>query len=196
VVLDLIANYDVDGIHMDDYFYPYRVAGQQINDQQAYQQYGKGFTNIDDWRRDNVNTLIKMLNDSIHQHNPRMKFGISPFSIWANKTQLAEGSDTHGGDSYFALYADSRRWVQEGWVDYINPQLYRPIDDKLVPFKTMIDWWGNNAYGRHLYIGQAPYRIIENKLPGFGCRANYRRKYNTCVKMQGCRAAYILVQTR
>jgi uncharacterized lipoprotein YddW (UPF0748 family) len=167
VVLDMITNYDIDGIHMDDYFYPYHVAGQQINDQQAYQQYGKGFTNIDDWRRDNVNTLIKMLNDSIHQHNPRMKFGISPFSIWANKTQLADGSDTHGSDSYFALYADSRKWVQEGWVDYINPQLYRPIDDKLVPFKTMIDWWGNNAYGRHLYIGQAPYRIIENKLPGF-----------------------------
>jgi uncharacterized lipoprotein YddW (UPF0748 family) len=167
VVMDIIDNYDVDAIHMDDYFYPYKVAGQQINDLEAYQKYGSGFTNIDDWRRDNVNTLIKMLNDSIHQHNPRMKFGISPFSIWANKSQLADGSETNGSNSYFALYADSRKWVQEGWVDYINPQLYRPIDDKLVPFKTMVDWWGNNSYGRHVYIGQATYRIIENKLPGF-----------------------------
>ncbi|MDN3582197.1 glycoside hydrolase family 10 protein [Mucilaginibacter flavus] len=167
VVLDVVDNYDIDGVHMDDYFYPYHVAGQQLSDQLTYAKYGAGFSDIKDWRRDNVNRLVKALGDSIHAHNPRLKYGMSPFSIWANKYQNPEGSDTHGGDSYYELYADSRKWVQEGWVDYINPQLYRPLNDKLVAFNIMIDWWANQVNNRHIYIGQAPYRIIENKLPAF-----------------------------
>ncbi|MDN5288897.1 MAG: putative lipoprotein YddW, family [Mucilaginibacter sp.] len=167
VVLDVVDHYDVDGIHMDDYFYPYHIAGQQINDAQTFKKYGSGFSDINDWRRNNVNLLVKMLNDSIHQHNPRIKFGMSPSGIWANKYQNPEGSDTRGGDSYYELYADSKKWVQEGWVDYINPQLYRPLNDRIVSFNVMVDWWSLHTYGRHLYIGQAPYRILENKLPGF-----------------------------
>jgi len=167
VILDVVDNYDVDGIHMDDYFYPYRIAGQTINDQMAFQKYNAGITNIDNWRRNNVNLLIKMLGDSIHQHKPRIKFGMSPLGVWANKKQHKDGSDSYGGNSYFEQYADSRKWVKEGWIDYINPQLYRPLNDNLVAFNKMVDWWSYNTYGKHLYIGQAPYRIIENKLPGF-----------------------------
>jgi len=163
VILDVVDNYDIDGVHMDDYFYPYQIAGQKINDSATYQQYGSGFSDIRDWRRNNVDLLIKMLSDSIHKHKPRVKFGISPFGIWANKSQNADGSDTHGGDSYYELYADSRKWIKEGWLDYINPQLYWPINDRLAPFEKLLPWWSDNTYNRHLYIGQAAYRINERK---------------------------------
>lgn len=167
VILDVVDHYDVDGIHMDDYFYPYRIAGQTIGDLNTFKLYGKGIAKIDDWRRNNVNLLIKMLGDSIHKHKPKMKFGMSPLGVWANKSQNQYGSATRGGNSYYEQYADSRKWIKEGWIDYINPQLYRPLYDNLVAFNTMVDWWSYNTYGRHLYIGQAPYRIIENKVPGF-----------------------------
>ncbi|MGF7078751.1 glycoside hydrolase family 10 protein [Mucilaginibacter sp. UYCu711] len=167
VILNVVDNYDIDGVHMDDYFYPYAIAGQKINDAAAYQQYGSGFSDIRDWRRDNVNKLIKMLTDSIHKHNPRMKFGVSPFGIWANKSQNPEGSDTHGGDTYYELYADARKWIKEGWVDYINPQLYRPIGDRLMAYDKLVLWWSDNTYNRHLYIGHAAYRVNEHQLPAF-----------------------------
>ncbi|MDB4924834.1 family 10 glycosylhydrolase [Mucilaginibacter sp.] len=161
VILNVVDNYDVDGIHMDDYFYPYQIAGQKINDSATFKQYGGDFQDIKDWRRDNVNKLIKMLSDSIHKHKPHMKFGVSPFGIWANKAQNPEGSDTHGGDSNYELYADSRKWIKEGWVDYINPQMYWPIHYRLAAFENLLSWWSNNTYNRHLYVGQAAYRINE-----------------------------------
>ncbi|QKJ32376.1 family 10 glycosylhydrolase [Mucilaginibacter mali] len=167
VILNVVDNYDIDGVHMDDYFYPYRVAGQKIGDADAFKKYGGDFTNIDDWRRNNVNLLIKALGDSIHKHKPFMKYGISPMGIWANKSQNPEGSDTHGGDSYYELYADSRKWIKEGWVDYINPQLYWTFKYRLAAFETLLDWWSDNTYGRHLYIGMAAYRINERLSPGF-----------------------------
>jgi uncharacterized lipoprotein YddW (UPF0748 family) len=167
VILDVVDNYDIDGVHMDDYFYPYQIAGQHINDAETYKQYGGDFSDIRDWRRNNVDLLIKMLSDSIHKHKPRVKFGISPMGIWANKYQNPEGSDTHGGSSYYELFADARKWVKEGWVDYINPQIYWPIYDRSAAFNTLVDWWSNNTYNRHLYIGQAAYRINERKVNAF-----------------------------
>jgi uncharacterized lipoprotein YddW (UPF0748 family) len=167
VILDVVDNYDIDGVHMDDYFYPYAIAGQRINDDDAYKQYGGDFDNIKDWRRNNVDLLIKQLSDSIHVHKPRMKFGISPFGIWANKAQNAEGSDTRGGDSYYGQFADSRKWIREGWIDYINPQLYWPRGYNLAAFEKLLDWWSNNTYNHHLYVGQAPYRIEEKKVSNF-----------------------------
>lgn len=163
VVLDVVDNYDIDGVHMDDYFYPYKIDGQHLNDADAFKQYGAGFDDIKDWRRNNVDLLIKALGDSIHKHKPHMKFGISPFGVWANKYQNPEGSDTHGGDSYYELYADSRKWIKEGWIDYINPQLYWPIGDRRCPFQNLIKWWSDNTYNRHLYVGMAAYRINERK---------------------------------
>ncbi|TSD64984.1 family 10 glycosylhydrolase [Inquilinus sp. KBS0705] len=167
VILDVVKNYDVDGIHMDDYFYPYLIDGQKVNDQAAFEQYGEGFDNIKDWRRSNVDTLIKMLGDSIHKVKPRMKFGISPFGIWANKAQNEEGSETAGGSSYYENYADSRQWVQQGWIDYINPQIYWHIGYRLAAFEKLLDWWSNNTYNRHLYIGQGPYRYYEQRSPAY-----------------------------
>jgi uncharacterized lipoprotein YddW (UPF0748 family) len=163
VILDVVDNYDIDGVHMDDYFYPYSIDGQHINDAETFKTYGNGYDDIKDWRRHNVDTLIKMLSDSIHKHKPRVKFGISPFGIWANTYQNPEGSDTHGGSSYYELFADSRKWVKEGWVDYINPQLYWPIGNNPAAFDKLLDWWSDNTYNKHLYIGMAAYRINERK---------------------------------
>ena len=167
VFLDVVDNYDIDGVHMDDYFYPYKIDGQHINDAQTFKDYGTGYTNINDWRRHNVDTLVEMLSDSIHKHKPHMKFGISPFGVWANQYQNPDGSDTHGGSSYYELFADSRKWIEEGWVDYINPQIYWPIGDRSVPFDKLLDWWSDNTYDRHLYVGMAAYRINERRLTKF-----------------------------
>jgi len=163
IILNVVDNYDIDGVHMDDYFYPYAIPGQRINDIETFNKYNNGITNIEDWRRDNVNRLIRMLADSIHDHNPRMKFGISPFGIWKNKRQDPEGSISRGGDSYYELYADSRKWVKEGWVDYIVPQIYWPFGNPPAAFENLVDWWSNNTFGRQLYIGQAAYRIGEQR---------------------------------
>lgn len=167
VILNVVDNYDIDGVHMDDYFYPYQIAGQRINDSATFHQFGGDFTDINDWRRNNVNQLIKMLSDSIHKHKPHMKFGISPSGIWANKSQTPDGSDTHGGDSYYELFADSRKWMKEGWLDYIVPQIYWPEGYAAANFNTLVDWWSDNTYNRHLYIGQAAYRINERKVAAF-----------------------------
>jgi uncharacterized lipoprotein YddW (UPF0748 family) len=168
VILDVVKNYDVDGIHMDDYFYPYPVAGQRINDQATYEQYGRSrFADIRDWRRNNVDTLIHMLTDSIHKYKPFVKFGISPFGIWKNASQGAEGSATNGGSSYYEQYADTRKWMQQGWLDYINPQIYWPFGNRAAAFEKLTDWWSNNTYNRHLYLGQAAYRVNEPRNIGF-----------------------------
>lgn len=167
VILNVVDNYDIDGVHMDDYFYPYAISGQKINDSASYAKYGGEFKDIRDWRRNNVDQLIKMIADSVHKHNPRIKFGISPFGIWANKSQNAEGSDTRGGDSYYGQFADSRKWIREGWLDYINPQLYWQIGYRLAAFNTLVDWWSNYTNNHHLYIGQAPYRMAEKASVAF-----------------------------
>ncbi|MBS1530994.1 MAG: family 10 glycosylhydrolase [Bacteroidetes bacterium] len=161
VILHVVDNYDIDGVHMDDYFYPYSIPGQHINDAQTFKDYGGDFTDINDWRRNNVDLLIQALSDSIHAHKPYIKFGIAPFGIWKNARQDPEGSQTRGGDSYYELYADTRKWLQEGWIDYVAPQLYWNIGYHLADFDKLVDWWSDNTYGRQLYIGQAPYRALE-----------------------------------
>ncbi|QJD95331.1 family 10 glycosylhydrolase [Mucilaginibacter robiniae] len=167
VILDVVDNYDVDGIHMDDYFYPYPIAGQHINDAATYAQYGSGFDNIKDWRRNNVDLLIHSLADSIHKHKPYIKFGISPFGIWRNKSDDSEGSDTHGGSSYDEQFADSQKWIAEGWLDYINPQIYWPFGNRAAAFEKLVSWWSDNAFNHHLYVGQAAYRGNEIASTGF-----------------------------
>jgi uncharacterized lipoprotein YddW (UPF0748 family) len=167
VILDVVKNYDVDGIHMDDYFYPYPIAGQRINDAEAFQKYGGDFTDIRAWRRNNVDVLIKMMADSIHKYKPQMKFGISPFGIWQNANQNPEGSATNGGASYVEQFADTRKWIKEGWIDYISPQLYWPFNNRSAAFEKLVDWWSLQTNGHHLYIGQAAYRINEVRSPGF-----------------------------
>lgn len=157
VILDVVKGYDIDGVHFDDYFYPYRIAGQVINDAATFAKYNNGFTKVDDWRRNNVDLLVKMVNDSVHHYKKHIKFGISPFGIWRNFKEDVEGSKTNGLSNYGELYADSRKWVKEGWVDYINPQIYFSFARTAAPFGVLLDWWDKNSYGRHFYIGQAAY---------------------------------------
>lgn len=167
IILNVVDNYDIDGIHFDDYFYPYGEKGQIIDDNKSFLLYNNGIKDIKDWRRNNVDLLIKMVNDSVHLHKKYIKFGVSPFGIWKNKGQDIEGSETRGGDSYYGIYADSRKWVKEGWVDYINPQIYWSFSSIPAPYGKLIDWWSNNAYGRHLYIGHGAYRINDPKDAGW-----------------------------
>lgn len=159
-VVNVVRNYDVDGIHFDDYFYPYQVAGKTLRDDGTFRTYGKGFSNKADWRRDNVDKLIKAVHDGIQQTNARVKFGVSPFGVWRNKRDTPEGSETFGGmTSYDHLYADARKWLREGWLDYIVPQVYFSFGFGRVPYANLVDWWTENAFGKHLYIGHAAYRV-------------------------------------
>jgi len=159
IILNVVDNYDIDGVHFDDYFYPYIIKGEIIKDTETFILYNNGIANIKDWRRQNIDTLIHTLNDSIHAHKKYVKFGVSPFGIWKNKAQDPEGSDTRGGDSYYEIYADSRKWIKNNWVDYLNPQLYWSFTTKAAPFANLANWWGNNAYSRHIYIGHGAYRV-------------------------------------
>jgi uncharacterized lipoprotein YddW (UPF0748 family) len=162
VVKDLVTRYDIDGVHMDDYFYPYRITGKEFPDQKDYEKYGRGL-NKEDWRRSNCDSIILMIHDIVRNANPRMKFGISPFGVWRNKSQDAMGSDTRAGQTnYDDLYADILLWLQKGWIDYVVPQLYWERGHKLCDYDILLDWWNKHTYGKHLYIGQAIYRAGSN----------------------------------
>ena len=155
-VLEIVNNYDVDGIHFDDYFYPGRV----FNDSKTYAKYGKGYKNIGDWRRANVNTLISDVHKAIKATGRDVSFGISPFGIWANKSNNSLGSDTKGLESYYDHYADSRKWVKDGIIDYIAPQIYWNIGYSIADYSKLLDWWKNTVSGTSvdLYIGHAAYK--------------------------------------
>lgn len=163
VVRDMVRRYDVDAIHMDDYFYPYRIAGKSFPDTASYRKYGNG-VHKDDWRRSNVDSIIVALSKAIKEEKPWVKFGISPFGVWRNQSDDPEGSDTQAGvTNYDDLYADILLWAEEGWIDYIAPQLYWETGHPRADFETLVDWWSRHAYGRHLYIGQGIYRALEKK---------------------------------
>jgi len=162
VVTDIVKRYDVDAIHMDDYFYPYRITGKEFPDQAAYEGSGTSLSK-DDWRRSNVDSIISMLSRAIKQQKPWVKFGISPFSVWRNKDQDPDGSDSKASQTnYDDLYANVVLWLKEGWIDYVAPQLYLEIGNSKIPYEKMLDWWSRHTYGRHLYIGQGIYRAGEN----------------------------------
>ena len=154
VAADIVKRYDIDGFHIDDYFYPYPVAGKQIPDQALYQKDSHGFWNIGDWRRDNVSRFVKQLGETIHQIKPWVKFGVSPFGIYRNKKNDTNGSDTNGLQNFDDLYADVLLWVNNGWIDYCVPQLYWEIGNRAADYKTLITWWNKNAANRPLYIGE------------------------------------------
>lgn len=159
VIMDVVRRYDIDGVHFDDYFYPYPQSGIVFQDSATFANYPNGFTNKDDWRRNNINLLIKMLSDSIKAVKPQVKFGISPFGIWRNQSSDPLGSATAGFESYSGIYADSRKWMQEGWLDYINPQIYWNIGYSVAAYDVLVDWWSNNHFGKHFYTGNAAYKI-------------------------------------
>ena len=154
VAADIVSRYDIDGFHIDDYFYPYPVAGKQIPDQGLYLQAPRGFRNIGDWRRDNVTRFVQQLGETIHRIKPWVKYGVSPFGIYRNKRQAPNGSDTHGLQNYDDLYADVLLWVNNGLVDYCVPQCYWEIGNKAADYQTLIKWWNRHAAARPLFIGE------------------------------------------
>ena len=163
VVADIVRRYDVDGLHIDDYFYPYPAAGCVIPDNQEFLNDNRGFNNIGDWRRDNVNRFIHQLYDTIHAVKPWVKFGVSPFGIYRNqKSDPERGSMTNGLQNYDDLYADVLTWINNGWVDYCVPQLYWEIGHKAADYATLIRWWSQYASNRPLYIGEDVERTVKN----------------------------------
>lgn len=161
VIMDVVKRYDIDAVHLDDYFYPYRIAGQEFGDQQAYARYGEGFKDKGDWRRNNVNLFISALNTNIKSTKPHVKFGISPFGVWRNADKDPEGSPTRGGQTnYDDLYADVLLWMQKGWIDYCLPQLYWEHKHRLVAFEVLMPWWDAHSYNRHMYYGLGVYRMV------------------------------------
>ncbi len=161
VVKDIVKRYDVDAIHMDDYFYPYRVAGLEFPDAVSFSKNGNGMKK-DDWRRSNVDSIIKKLYAAIRLEKPWVQFGISPFSVWRNANKDPRGSDSNGMSNYDDLYADILLWLEKGWIDYVAPQLYLEIGHNKIAYEKLIDWWGKNSYGKHVYIGHGIYRVNEN----------------------------------
>ncbi len=163
VVRDVVKRYDVDAIHFDDYFYPYRIAGKEFPDSTSFAKYSKGL-NKEDWRRSNVDSIILMLSKAIKKENKYCKFGISPFGVWRNNDKDPDGSNTKAGQTnYDDLYADILLWLKNKWIDYAAPQLYWEFSQPKVPFATLIDWWANHSYGRQLFIGHGVYRAFEAK---------------------------------
>jgi uncharacterized lipoprotein YddW (UPF0748 family) len=160
VITDVVDRYDIDGVHFDDYFYPYPVAGAKFDDTAAFKKYADG-KKLAEWRRDNVNTLIAEVDKAVHGARPHVKFGISPFGIWRNKAQDPTGSSTAGMSAYDSIYADARAWIKAGTVDYVLPQLYWPRGFKVADYTTLARWWADEVKGSgvHLYIGQGLYRV-------------------------------------
>lgn len=159
VVKDIVNNYDIDAIHMDDYFYPYKISGQEFPDSLTFVKYPRGFGNKEDWRRNNVNLIIKEINETIKSVKPWVEFGISPFAIWRNKTEDPRGSETKAMTNYDGLYADILLWQEKGWIDYVLPQLYFNIGYPIADYAILSDWWSKYNYGANVYAGLAPYRV-------------------------------------
>lgn len=155
VITDIVRRYDVDGIQFDDYFYPYgsevtKTKGFPDDDSWARYQQAGGTLSRDDWRRDNVNNLMKMCYERIKQTKPRVYFGIAPFGIW----RPGNPQGIVGMDPYQELYADSRKWLQEGWLDYFSPQLYWDLSKQAQSYPKLLAWWAEqNTKNRHLWTG-------------------------------------------
>ena len=162
IVQDIVSRYDIQAIHMDDYFYPYPQGKQPLPDTKTFEHFPRGFTDIRDWRRDNVNMAIQAISQTIKECKPEVEFGISPFGVWRNADVDSTGSATKAGiTNYDDLYADIRLWIREGWIDYVLPQLYWEIGKKVADYEVLAHWWANEVKGTKckLYIGMAPYRL-------------------------------------
>ena len=169
VAKDIVERYDVDGLHIDDYFYPYPAPGIAIPDAADYQASSNGIKDIGDWRRHNVNLFVQQLSETIHQAKPWVKFGVSPFGIYRNKKNDSNGSNTFGLQNYDELYADVLLWDANGWMDYCVPQIYWEIGNKAADYHELITWWNRHLQHTNLYIGEdvertAKFHDLERKM--------------------------------
>lgn len=187
VITDILTRYDVDAIHMDDYFYPYPLKGMEFPDDASFARYGGGFDNRGDWRRSNVNLLIKQIHETVREVKPWVKFGVSPFGIYRNQKSDPLGSKTNGLQNYDDLYADVLLWAREGWIDYNIPQIYWQIGHPAADYKELVEWWAKHAEDRPLYIGQSVMNTVKNVDP-----ANPNR--NQMVAKMALQRAYQSIQ--
>ncbi len=167
IVQDIVDRYDIQAIHMDDYFYPYPAGGKQLPDAATFARLPRGYEDIKEWRRNNVDMAIQDISATIRECKPNVQFGISPFGVWRNADVDSTGSATKAGiTNYDDLYANIRLWIQAGWIDYVLPQLYWEIGKKVADYEILAHWWANEVRGTDckLYIGMAPYRL-ENASP-------------------------------
>ena len=163
IIKEVVINYDIDAIHFDDYFYPYKEPKLEFPDKASYTKYKKPGQSRDDWRRQNVNDLILALSETIKSHKPWVQFGISPFGVWRNQDKDPKGSPTQAGQTnYDDLYADVLLWMKNQWIDYLIPQLYWSMEHPLASHRKLADWWANNSYEIPVYIGNGPYKIRED----------------------------------
>ena len=185
VVLDIVSRYDVDAIHMDDYFYPYPIVGKEFPDDDSYARYGAGFANKADWRRHNVNLLVEEIHAAVHRAKPWVKFGISPFGIYRNQSSDPLGSRTRGLQNYDDLYADVLLWVEKGWVDYLIPQIYWQVGHPVADYAVLVDWWAKHGGERPLFIGQSVVNTVQHAAPDnssvnqLACKTVLQRSYQT-----------------
>jgi uncharacterized lipoprotein YddW (UPF0748 family) len=154
IVKDVVSRYEVDAIHFDDYFYPYKIPGVNFNDKNSFDKYGNGLK-LADWRRSNTDSIISKISAAIKKENAHCKFGISPFGVWRNKDMdPVNGSNTIGAlTNYDDLYADILKWLRLDWIDYVAPQLYWEFGHRRAAYETLLNWWSKNTYGKHCYIG-------------------------------------------
>jgi uncharacterized lipoprotein YddW (UPF0748 family) len=160
VVGEIVRNYDIQAIHMDDYFYPYKITGQEFPDEEAFAKEPRQFKDKENWRRDNVDLIIKQIRDTIIANKPEVEFGISPFGVWRNKAKDADGSNTVAGQTnYDDLYADILKWQKENWIDYVTPQLYWHIGFDRANYEVLAKWWASHKFGANVYVGHGDYKI-------------------------------------
>ncbi len=162
VIVDVVKRYDIDGVHFDDYFYPYPVQGDnkkfiELPDDKTFQKYKGNFTDKAAWRRNNVNVFIRDCNAAIKKEKAWIKFGVGPAGVWRNKREDPDGSETNSLSAYDYLYADVLTWLKNGWIDYAAPQIYWNINHQYNQFEKCVRWWDNHAYGRNIYIGLGAY---------------------------------------
>ncbi|WP_353941439.1 family 10 glycosylhydrolase [Streptomyces sp. HUAS MG91] len=160
-MVDAVKKYAVDAVHFDDYFYPYPVPGQTFDDDATFAAHGGGFTDKAAWRRDNIDRLVREMAQRIEKARPGVRFGISPFAVWRNRATDPRGSDSAAGvQTYDDLHADTRKWVREGWIDYIAPQVYWNIGFAAADYAKLVPWWADvvRGTGVRLYIGEALYK--------------------------------------
>ena len=166
IIADIVRRYDIDGIHLDDYFYPYPDSGTDFPDTASFEAYcdTSVFSSKDQWRRDNVNRTIKSIHSTIKRIKPWVSFGISPFGVWRNMADDPRGSDTQAAiTNYDDLYADILTWTKNGWVDYIAPQIYWYMNHPQADFNELAHWWNNNSYNTPVFVGTAIYKINSDK---------------------------------
>ncbi|WP_422080711.1 glycoside hydrolase family 10 protein [Ulvibacterium sp.] len=160
---EIVVNYEIDAIHFDDYFYPYKIKDEVFNDSLSYASNHLENQSLEDWRRSNVDSLIKNVHLSIKSKKPWVQFGVSPFGVWKNKSTDPQGSDTKAGQTtYEDLYADPLLWMEEGWIDYLVPQVYWSMDLPVASHRKIVDWWSQNTQNTNLYIGNGAYKIRNN----------------------------------